>query len=455
MMRMTQADTCSLSESQQHSVRSKAAGRVDQLARRGVHARLKHLTDGAISIHDTDGTELFGDPEHDMQAQLRVFNPVFYRRAAFGGGLGFAESYLDGDWETDDLTSLLRVFVRNVSLAHEQDRGLSRLVLPMRRFGSFLKRNTRIGSRRNIAAHYDLGNNFFKLWLDDTMTYSSGIFRSPNASLRDASVEKLDRICRKLNLGPDDHVLETGTGWGSFALHAATNYGCRITTTTISQRQHEIAKERIEAAGLADRVTLLLKDYRDLEGQYDKLVSIEMIEAVGHRYLDTYLGQCSRLLKPDGQMLLQVISMPDQRYKAYLRTADFIQKHVFPGSCCPSLGAISASLTRATDMRSVHYEDMSPHYARTLRCWFERFNEAIEEVRALGYPERFIRLWNYYLCYCEAGFAERYIGVGQMLLNKPKCRAPSVLPEIPLQTGIHPAIEEIKVSRRPVRGMSV
>jgi cyclopropane-fatty-acyl-phospholipid synthase len=345
-----------------------------------------------------------------------------YAKSLLGGGLGFAESYIDGDWTTDNLTELLRIFVRNISVAHEHEKGIARLRAPLLRLGGFMKRNTRLGSRKNIAAHYDLGNDFFKLWLDDTMTYSSGIFLSERSTMRDASIEKLDRICRALRLTPDDHVLETGTGWGSFAIHAASTYGCRVTTTTISKRQHEIARQRVEAAGLSDRVTLLLKDYRDLEGAYDKLVSIEMIEAVGHNYLDTYLGACSRLLKPDGQMMLQAISMPDQRYKQYLRTSDFIRTHVFPGSCCPSLGALSASIAQSTDMRCVRYEDITGHYAKTLRLWHDRFDEQIEAVRDLGYPDRFIRLWDYYLSYCEAGFAERYIGVGQMLLNKPGCR---------------------------------
>ncbi len=281
------------------------------------------------------------------------------------------------------------------------------------------------------------------LFLDDTMTYSSGIFYTPNESLRDASLNKLDRICRKLGLAPGHHVLETGTGWGSFAIHAARNYGCRVTTTTISKRQHEIAKQRIEEAGLTDQVTLLLEDYRDLRGTYDKVVSIEMIEAVGHDYLGTYLGACSRLLHPEGQMLLQVISMPDQRYKSYLRTSDFIRKHVFPGSCCPSLSALQNALTESTDMRCVQYEDITPHYVTTLEHWHQRYEESIDRVRELGYPEEFIRMWRYYLSYCIAGFAERYIGVGQMMLNKPGCREPVELPKLqPVAGGVEDEASE-------------
>lgn len=416
---MTQVDTISRRDTIRQGTPNRSPGLLDRTAKPIVLRQLNRLNSGEITLSENGASQRLGHVGHPGTARLRVHSPAMYAKSLLGGGLGFAESYIDGDWTTDNLTELLRIFVRNISVAHEHENGIARLRAPLLRLGGFMKRNTRLGSRKNIAAHYDLGNDFFKLWLDDTMTYSSGIFLSERSTMRDASIEKLDRISRALRLTPDDHVLETGTGWGSFAIHAASTYGCRVTTTTISKRQHEIAKQRVEAAGLSDRVTLLLKDYRDLEEAYDKLVSIEMIEAVGHNYLDTYLAACSRLLKPDGQMMLQAISMPDQRYKQYLRTSDFIRTHVFPGSCCPSLGALSASIARSTDMRCVRYEDITGHYARTLRFWHERFDEQIDAVRKLGYPDRFIRLWDYYLSYCEAGFAERYIGVGQMLLNKP------------------------------------
>jgi cyclopropane-fatty-acyl-phospholipid synthase len=409
---------------------STRSGFIRSLSKRAITHRLSRLNSGSIELQDEAGRAVFGCDDASAQARILVHSPEFYRKTVLGGGLGFAESYIDGDWDSPDLSELLRVFVRDISIAHENDRGLARLRVPLLRFGSFVHRNTLRGSRRNIAAHYDLGNEFFALFLDDTMTYSSGIFYTPDDTLRDASLNKLDRICRKLRLAPGQHVLETGTGWGSFAIHAARNYGCRVTTTTISKRQHEIAKQRIEEAGLADQVTLLLEDYRDLRGSYDKVVSIEMIEAVGHDFLGTYLGACSRLLQPDGQMLLQVISMPDQRYKSYLRTSDFIRKHVFPGSCCPSLSAIQNAVAKSTDMRCVQYEDITPHYAATLEQWRLRFEESIDRVRELGYPEEFVRMWRYYLSYCIAGFAERYIGVGQMMLNKPGCREPVELPRL-------------------------
>ncbi len=405
-------------------------GPIDRLCKQAVERRLDGLSQGCVRLIDHGQQRVLGQASDGVCPSIHVHDAAFYRRSVLGGGLGFAEAYLDGDWDSDDLTALLRVFVRDIQVAHENERGLARLREPLRRVGGLLQRNSRIGSRRNIAAHYDLGNALFGLFLDETMTYSCGIFDSSETTLGQASINKLDRICKKLDLSPADHVLETGTGWGSFAIHAARNYGCRVTTTTISAEQHAFAKREIERAGMQDRITLLLEDYRDLTGSYDKLVSIEMIEAVGHGYLDTYLGACSRLLRPDGQMLLQVISMPDQRYGSYLRTTDFIQKHVFPGSCCPSLGAVAASVARSTDLRSVQYEDLTPHYVTTLGHWRSRFKAQQDMVLELGYPERFIRLWNYYLSYCQAGFAERYIGVGQMLLNKPRCQRVTPLAEI-------------------------
>jgi cyclopropane-fatty-acyl-phospholipid synthase len=290
-------------------------------------------------------------------------------------------------------------------------------------------RNTLAGSQANIAAHYDLGNDFYALFLDETMTYSCGIFEQEDSTLEEASLAKYDRICRKLALKPEDEVLEIGTGWGGFAIYAAGRYGCRVTTTTISRAQFDLARPRIAEAGLEDRVTLLLKDYRHLTGSYDKLVSIEMIEAVGFEYFDTFFSVCSERLKDDGLMCLQAITIADQVFDRYRRSHDFIRSHVFPGSCLISLGALSASLARATDLRLIHLEDLTPHYARTLKLWRERFFANLDQVRALGYPETFIRLWEFYLCYCEGGFAERYIGDVQMVLAKPgNRRAPSCRP---------------------------
>jgi cyclopropane-fatty-acyl-phospholipid synthase len=292
------------------------------------------------------------------------------------------------------------------------------------------RRNTVAGSRRNIKAHYDLGNEFYRLFLDDTLTYSCGIFEREESSLREASVAKYDRICRKLALSPADRVLEIGTGWGGFAIHAAAQCGCRVTTTTISDRQHELAAERIAAAGLADRITLLKTDYRDLTGTFDALVSIEMIEAVGHHFLDDFFRVCGRRLKPDGQMLLQAITIRDQVFDWHKRNVDFIKRYIFPGSCIPSIAAISDAVARATDLRMVHLEDITTHYATTLRRWRENFFANLDQVKALGFPDAFIRMWEFYLCYCEGGFAERYLGDVQVLFTKPMCRREPILPAL-------------------------
>jgi len=261
--------------------------------------------------------------------------------------------------------------------------------------------------------------------LDTTMTYSCGIFPHEDATLREAQVEKLDRICRKLDLNPTDHVLETGTGWGSFAVHAAMKYGCRVTTTTISGEQHAYTSALVERLGLEDRVEVLLTDYRALEGEYDKLVSIEMVEAVGHDYLPTYFSACADRLKPDGRMLLQVISMPDAGYADYLKRVDFIQRYVFPGSCCPAIGAVNNAASGA-GLKLAHLEDITPHYARTLAMWRKHFMDNLDTVASMGYSDRFVRMWEYYLRYCEAGFAERYIATSQILLTMPEYRGPSI-----------------------------
>ena len=316
--------------------------------------------------------------------------------------------------------------VANRELLNGMEGGLAFVTAPLRRILHFMNRNSKDGSRRNIAAHYDLGNEFFKLFLDETMAYSCGIFERADATLYEASVAKFDAACRKLSLKATDHLLEIGTGWGGLAIHAASHYGCRVTTTTISREQYALAKERVAAAGLSDRIELRLDDYRDLTGQYDKIISIEMVEAVGHRYLDGYLRKCSSLLKPDGAMTLQAITIQDQFYESALSCVDFIQRFVFPGSFIPSVTALTNAVTRATDMKVFHLQDIGPHYATTLRKWREAFFANIEQVRALGYPEEFIRLWDFYLCYCEGGYLERQLGDIQMVLTKPGCRIDAV-----------------------------
>jgi len=399
---------------------------LDRTARRALYGRLAGLRGGELYVCDAGGRERFGAAS-DLRARIDVRNPRFFRNAVLGGTLSIAESYLQGHWDCDDLTALFRLFIRNLAAADQLDGGLPKLSMALQRVMHWLRANTPGGSRKNIQAHYDLGNEFFRLWLDETWAYSSGIFPSPEASLRAASVEKFDRACRKLQLESDDHLLEIGTGWGGLALHAAGEHGCRVTTTTISQEQFDVARERVHAAGLADRITLLQQDYRHLSGRFSKLVSIEMVEAVGHRFFDDYFRKCGELLTPDGTMVLQAIVMPERRYQSYLGAVDFIQKYVFPGGCLPSTAAMLESIGRTTDLRFVHAEDFAPHYAETLRRWRRGFHARLDDVRGLGYSERFIRLWDYYLCYCEALFEERYVGVVQLQFDKPKCRRDPIL----------------------------
>ena len=404
-------------------------GALSGLARGLILRRLGKPQSGRLTIADPWGTNSLGDG--DTELEVHVHHPRFYLDLLFGGSLGAAKAYMEGHWSASDLPAVFRFFIHNAEEADSLDHGLARLSAKSAALLHRLRANTQTGSRHNIREHYDLGNDLFGLFLDDTMTYSAGVFESDASDLRSASTAKLDRICRKLGLSPADHVVEIGGGWGSFAIHAATNYGCRVTTTTISEQQYRLARERIAAAGVSDRVELLLEDYRDLDGTYDKLVSIEMIEAVGHEFLPQYFQRCAELLHPRGQMLLQAITMPDHRYRQYLKQSDFIQRYIFPGSCCPAVSAIMGAVSEASDLKPVHLEDIAAHYARTLRLWRQRFLAAQQQVLDLGYPARFIRLWDYYLSYCEAGFTERYLGDIQLVLNKPGCRNNPMVQALP------------------------
>ena len=410
---------------------------LDGMAASAVRRRLAGLAHGSLTLHDGERVEHYGkhSARCPLSATLHVLDPRFYSEIAFGGSIGAGEAYMQGYWRVDDLTALMRILLQNREVLDGMETGLARFAAPLQKTLHWMARNTRGGSSRNIQAHYDLGNDFFQLFLDPTMMYSSAIFERLQMTLEEASIAKLERICRKLDLKPGDRVIEIGTGWGGFAMHAARNYGCHVTTTTISPSQHAMARERIAAAGLSEQIDLLLTDYRDLGtrgGQYDKLVSIEMIEAVGHHYYDTYFRQCSELLKPEGAMLLQAITIADQQYEVAKNSVDFIQRYIFPGSCIPSVTAISNSLARVTDLRLTHLEDIGPHYATTLRLWHDNFDAQLDAVRALGYPENFNRMWQFYLCYCEAGFIERVIGDAQLLLIKPQCRLPPLTAPFPV-----------------------
>jgi len=408
-------------------------GPVQALARRALLSKFEHIAEGRFHLHDGREDRVFGreTPDFEVTASVCVKDPAFWTRVAFGGSIGAAESYIDGEWTADDLTRVLRTFVRNREALTGMEGGVGRILVPLQRAWHRMRDNTRGGSRRNIAAHYDLGNDFYATFLGPTMMYSAALFERADMTLEEAQTAKLERLCQKLDLRPSDHLLEIGTGWGGLALHAARAHGCRVTTTTISKAQHDYTVQRVRDAGLSDRIQVLIEDYRDLRGTYDKLVSVEMIEAVGHRWYDRFFGTCSKLLAPDGLMALQAIVIDDRHYDEALRSVDFIQRHVFPGSTIPSVGAITSCAARVTDMHLVHHEDLTPHYARTLELWRERFFASLDRVRALGFDERFTRLWEYYLCYCESGFAERQIGSVQMVYAKPRNRRAPILGRIP------------------------
>lgn len=396
----------------------------DRALRSRLIATLGHLRFGRVVIDDACGrVELGADAatarQTDLDVRLHIHSPKFYRAVAANGSVGAGEAYMDGHWHCSDLVALVRLLVRNRDLLDGMETGLARAAGWAMRAWNALQRNTREGSRRNIAAHYDLGNEFFQLFLSHDLMYSAALWSGPDDTLSAASTRKLDAICGKLDLRSGDRVVEIGTGWGGFALHAARHYGCHVTTTTISREQHQMATRRIQEAGLGERVTVLLQDYRDLRGQYDKLVSIEMIEAIGAGYLPTYFAKLGELLRPGGRAVLQAITIEDHRYGQAVRAVDFIKRHVFPGSFIPSINAILAAKTRASDLTLVHLEDFGYSYARTLHAWRERFLEQLPAVRAQGFDERFIRMWEFYLAYCEGGFLERSIGVAHLVMTKP------------------------------------
>jgi cyclopropane-fatty-acyl-phospholipid synthase len=389
------------------------------IARSVVSAALGRLREGRLEIVEPDGRRHgFGPPDSELTATIYVHDPGFWR-AALRGSRHLCEAYADGGWDSDDLVTTVRIGARELP---RLDR-LRAPFAPLRTALTRMPRNTRAGARRHISAHYDLGNDMFRLFLDETMTYSCAFFEQPAMTLREAQVAKLDRVCRKLDLGPDDHLVEIGTGWGSLALHAAGEYGCRVTTTTISEEQHAVAKERVRAAGLDDRVEVVRKDYRDLHGCYSKLTSIEMIEAVGWQYFDVFFRSCSRLLAPDGLMLLQAITIDDRAYEVEKASRSFAKELIFPSGCLPSVEVISRSVARATDMRVLDLEDITAHYPPTLSAWRDNFGRAAERLEELGYDRRFRRLWELYLSWSEGGFRERRIGDVQVLFAKPAYRA--------------------------------
>lgn len=426
-----------MSHQTQTLTNSKSISTLEKWFRRLLFRKFENLTTGQIVIHDWEGSRTFQGDIDGPKVVIQVTDPTFYTSISLRGSLGAAESYMAGLWHADSLVNVVRILVLNQNVLQGFEGGLASLQKIAGTIYHFAKQNSIQGSRRNIAAHYDLSNEMFELFLDPSMMYSCAYYEKHDSTLDEAQFAKLDLICRKLNLNPNDHVIEIGAGWGGFAIHAAKHYGCRVTTTTISEEQYAFAKERIKAEGLEGQIKLLRKDYRHLEGKYSKLVSIEMIEAVGHQYLDNYIAKCASLLDQNGCGLIQAITINDQFYARALKEVDFIKKYIFPGSFIPSISAILESAKKKSDLRLYNLEDITPHYARTLSDWRQRFLENSGKLRNMGFDDRFIKMWDYYFCYCIGGFEERSIGNCQLIFGKPDYRG-DLTQNIQWNKGIQP-----------------
>jgi len=386
---------------------------------------LSHLEGGYIELEESGEKLCFGDPASALKSKIVVLDEAFYASLVRNGSIGGAESYIKHHWTCSNLTALVQIMVKNQSRLDELDnktQWLSKLKHQLLRLSNA---NTEQGSKKNILAHYDIGNELYKTFLDPQMLYSCAIYNDEALDLDNAQLNKMDEICKKLELSASDHLIEIGTGWGGLAIYAATHYGCKVTTTTISDEQYQYAKTRIEALGLEQQISLLKSDYRLLEGRYDKLVSIEMIEAVGHEYLEQFFTTCNNLLKPSGKMLIQAITIADQRYDKYRKGIDFIQKYIFPGGCLPSVTTMVQHVTCDTDMVVDTLDDIGVHYARTLNDWRERFEDQWTYLSSIGYSEEFKRLWLFYFAYCEGAFIERVISTHHLVARKPGHRGDS------------------------------
>lgn len=392
-----------------------------------IFSLLKKMTKGRLIIELPSGESLTIGNDDSIRASIRINNNEFFKKCFYYGDVGFGESYVDGDWDTDNITNVISWMILNVE-NNPAISGSQSSFSPISWLKSVNKlihnynANSQLGSKRNISAHYDLNNDFFSLWLDNSMTYSSGLFREKDLALEEAQTEKYDRICRELKIEATDHILEIGTGWGGFSIHAAQNYGCKITTTTISEEQFHFAKTKISELGLENKIEILLRDYRELEGQYDKIVSIEMLEAVGHKFLPVYFAKIDELLKPDGAIALQVITSHDSNYESLRKGVDWIQKHIFPGSLLPSVGAMNEAINKTSNLHLHNLLNFGRDYAKTLNLWRKSFNEKLNEVSKLGFDSSFVRKWNYYLSYCEAAFEMRNISVVQAIYTRPNNR---------------------------------
>ncbi len=396
----------------------------ERVAREAVFRLLGKLQIGSLTLHEGPQSHHFGSSgkPQEPQAEMHIHDPVVYAQMLTGGSIAAGEAFIKGLWSSPAPVEVTRLFSANLAVLDGFEAGQSWLVKLALKVVHRYNRNTRKGSQDNIAAHYDLGNEFFQLFLDPTMMYSSAIFTDQVTSLEVASETKLDELCRQLELGADDHLLEIGTGWGGMAIHAAKHFGCRVTTTTISREQYAHACARVRAEGLEHRITLLCEDYRNLTGEFDKLVSIEMIEAVGHEFYQDYFQTCAGLLKQHGKMVIQAITVADQRYQAARDSVDFIQRYIFPGGCLPSVAVMADHIASNTDMQIVHLRDITHDYATTLAHWRKRFLANLDAVRSMGFSEEFVRMWEFYLCYCEGGFRERIISTVQLAFAKPGYR---------------------------------
>lgn len=392
---------------------------LNNISRQTIYKMLNQLDDCQITLTESNDSKVFGDNHHKLHGVIHINDPIAYKFMISDGSIGAGEAFIQGFWSSPDVTKVIQCFSRNL---HKLD-AIEKYKNPLKSIGHWMyqmaNKNTLSGSRKNISAHYDLGNEFFKCFLDPSMMYSSAVFPTPDSTLEEASYNKLKTICDQLQLKDSDHLVEIGTGWGSMAIYAAKNYGCQVTSTTISEEQYKYAKEQVELHNLEGKITLLKDDYRDLTGQYDKLVSIEMIEAVGHQFLDNFIEKCSSLLKPNGLMVMQAITIADQRYDDYHKSTDFIQRYIFPGGCLPTVDRISGMAKKHTDLQIVGLKDITPHYAETLRHWRNRFFSAADAISAQGFNDQFLKLWEYYLCYCEGGFRERVISTVQLSMAKP------------------------------------
>ena len=399
-------------------------GWLGSFARSQLLKRLQHMPRGYLLIEDGDELHSFGNPNDALgvKAKIVIEDAGAYRDIAFGGSIGGAEAYMLGKWSTPNLLDVVRLMSINIDFLNQMDDAKPVLHRIADKLLHWLNRNTEKQARDNISSHYDLSNEFFELFLDPEMMYSSAIFPHEKADLEEAALHKLEVTCRKLDLQPSDHLLEIGTGWGGLAIYAAKNYGCKVTTTTISREQYDKACQRVEEEGLDRQITVLFEDYRNLKGRFDKLVSIEMIEAVGHEYYKQYFSGCASLLKDDGLMLIQAITIPDQRFEYAQKSVDFIQRYIFPGGSLPSHEVMLSTVKKHTDLLMVGMQEIGEDYARTLEIWRERFMAQLDQVRDLGFDDYFIRMWHYYLCYCQGGFEERIIGTSQILFAKPDWR---------------------------------